>query len=143
MNKNNGHRQKPADLLNSLGRAERLVESRMDAALETRGLSIAKLGVLRVLVQAGEPLPLGQVAERLACVKSNVTQLIDRLEADGLVRRVPDHDDRRSLRAAITPEGQRRYELGKQAEATVERELLATWSPEEREQLVAMLQRFV
>ncbi len=142
MNKTNGHAHNPDALLSALGRAGHIIETRMDTALEAKGLSIAKLGVLRVLVQAGEPLPLGQLAERLACVKSNITQLVDRLEADGLVRRMPDHDDRRSLRAAITPDGQRRYELGKQAEAMVERELLADFSPEEQALLATMLNKF-
>ena len=50
--------------------------------------SAHKLAALHHLTQAGESLPLGQLAERLSCVKSNVTQLVDRLEADGLDSKV-------------------------------------------------------
>jgi DNA-binding MarR family transcriptional regulator len=39
-----------------------------------------------------------------------MTQLVDRLEADGLVTRTSDPADRRSVLAAITEEGRRRYE---------------------------------
>lgn len=79
------------------------------------GLSLAKFGVLAALVEAGEPLPLGQLAERIACVKSNVTQLVDRLEEDGLVRREPDPADRRVTRAAITEDGLARYRTAQAA----------------------------
>ena len=82
------------DLLHAAGS----VESFVDAKLAAVGLSLPKLAALSRLVEAGESLPLGQLAERLACVKSNVTQLIDRLEAEGLVSRLPDPGDRRKPR---------------------------------------------
>lgn len=120
-------------------RTQHVYLARLDAALEGRGLSTAKFGALRVLAGSDEPLALGQLAERLACVRSNITQLVDRLEADGLVQRVPDPEDRRSKRAAITAEGRRRFEAGSRAKLEVERELLASLSPEEAEQLAAAL----
>ena len=113
----------------------------MDQALAAHGLSLAKLSVLRYLIEAGEPLPLGRLAERMECVKSNITQLVDRLEADGLVRRLSDAQDRRSVLAAITSEGRRRYTLGIEDEAMVEQRLLARLSTQEQEQLVALLAR--
>jgi hypothetical protein len=48
----------------------------------------------------------------MTCVRSNITQLVDRLEADGLVSRVEDPRDRRSVRAAITPLGRERQAAG-------------------------------
>src|SRR5438876_9557764 len=77
-----------------------LIEERLNAALDSHGLSLAKLAVLQNLVQASEPLPLGVLSERLGCVKSNITQLIDRLEVDQLVKRLPDPKDRRGVLAA-------------------------------------------
>jgi DNA-binding MarR family transcriptional regulator len=130
-------------LLNSFGHAGRMVENRLDSALATRGLSIAKLGVLKALVRAAEPLPLGQIADRLACVRSNITQLIDRMEAEGLVRRFPDPDDRRSIRATITEEGQRRFSAGIEQESKVERELFSGLSSEEQNQLQNILWHFL
>src|SRR5262245_18283359 len=107
--------QQPSALLEALVRTHVLYVTKQDQALLASGLSTAKLGALLVLAEAAEPVPLGQLAERLACVKSNITQLVDRLEADGLVRRLPDVQDRRSKRAAITPEGRRRTEAGLKA----------------------------
>jgi len=74
----------------------------VEERLADAGLSLPKLAALHQLSQAGDSLPLGQLAERLACVKSNVTQLVDRLEADGLVVRAADPNDRRSRLAVLT-----------------------------------------
>src|SRR3954470_16981310 len=82
--------------------ASSVLEGRLESRLSDVGLSLAKLSALHHLSEAGESLPLGQLAERLSCVKSNVTQLIDRLEADGLVSRTSDPNDRRSRLAVLT-----------------------------------------
>jgi DNA-binding MarR family transcriptional regulator len=63
-------------------------------------------------VKGGEPLSLGECAARMTCVRSNITQLMDRLESDGLVQRVEDPNDRRAVRAAITPMGVKRQAAG-------------------------------
>src|SRR5580765_4645037 len=85
--------------------ASSVLESRLEARLSEVGLSLPKLAALHQLTVAGESLPLGQLAERLACVKSNVTQLVDRLEADGLVNRAADANDRRSRLAGFSSAG--------------------------------------
>ncbi len=134
-------RRQADSVLERLIRAEHLYETRLDTALEAKGLSIAKFGVLRILVESGEPQPLGQLAERLACVKSNITQLVDRLEADGLVKRLPDSSDRRSKLAAITAEGRRRYDIGLKVKLAVEQELVRTLSPLEHDRLASALEK--
>jgi len=116
----------PGALFQRLLSAASVVEARLEDAVAPVGLSLAKLGVLQHLVEAGGPLPLGQLADRIACVKSNVTQLVDRLEAEGLVRRETDRADRRIVRAVITPEGQKRFEEGTRARVRAEQELAAT-----------------
>ena len=133
--------QQSNDLLSTVIHAAGVVQDRLEAALAPTGLSLAKLGALKHLAEANEPLPLGQLAERIACVKSNVTQLVDRLETDELVRRVPDPSDRRSVRAEITPEGRNRYEAGMQALQSAEDELIGELEPGDREQLQRLLSR--
>ncbi len=125
-----------AEILSSAGH---WADGRLDAKLAAQGLSIAKLSVLKELCQASEPLQLGQLAERLACAKSNVTQLVDRLEHEGLVKRVPHPNDRRCMRAAITEEGRRRCEWGAQAESETEHQLFGNLSQAEKEQLASLL----
>ena len=54
-----------------------------------------------------EPLPMRRLAQQLKCEPSNVTGIVDRLEARGLVERRPDPADRRVKVAAATQEGRR------------------------------------
>jgi DNA-binding MarR family transcriptional regulator len=54
---------------------------------------------------ADEPVPMSEVAKWLACDASNVTGIIDRLEARGLVERRPAPGDRRVKMLALTAEG--------------------------------------
>jgi DNA-binding MarR family transcriptional regulator len=129
------------DLLLALAHSGKIAEARLDSALENSGLSLARWFVLQHLAQVGGSLPLGQLGERLACAKSNVTQLVDRLEADRLVERVHDAGDRRSVLAQLTPEGRRRYHDGLRALNAVEEELREEYSPEERRQLDRLLRR--
>ena len=110
------------------------LESRVEARLATVGLSLPKLAALRALV-AGGPVPFGQLAERLACVKSNITQLVDRLEADGFVSRASDPTDRRSRLAAITDAGRRAYEQGIEIHQQVERDVFGALTADESAQL--------
>ena len=69
-------------------------------------LSPAQCHVLH-LIEPGRPIPMGRLAETLACDASNVTGLVDRLESRGLVRRSPSADDRRVKVLALTPSGAR------------------------------------
>lgn len=108
------------DLTLSLLGAAQAVEDRIETSLSPLGLSLAKLNVLGILVGSSTPLTLGDLAQRLACVRSNVTQLVDRLEADGLVRRESDPADRRSIRAVITDSGRDRERAGSLALARVQ-----------------------
>jgi len=110
-------------VMHALVRVARAVEDRWEEALARVELSGPKFGALTVLMQAGEPLSLGELAARLTCVRSNITQLVDRLEADGLVRRVEDPTDRRGKRAAVTPLGVERQSAGARQVEKVQREL--------------------
>jgi DNA-binding MarR family transcriptional regulator len=118
--------------------AAHAVEARLEARLEPLGLSLAKLGVLTRLAEAGEPLPLGTLADRLACVRSNVTQLVDRLEAEKLVARVHDPRDRRCVRAQLTDEGRTRHSAGARALRAAEHEVFARVPARRRAQLAAL-----
>ena len=110
----------------------RSLHGRLEAALEGAGLSGAKYAALEPLARAGEPLTLGELAGRLSCVRSNVTQLVDRLEADGLVERVSDPTDRRAIRARVTPLGVERLAAAQRAVQALQLELAARVPAEER-----------
>jgi len=124
-------------LLHTAYAAQAEVESKLSAV----GLSWAKLAALKALLDAGESLPLGQLAERLSCVKSNITQLVDRLEADGFVARKPDPRDRRTRLAALTAAGRKACKEGTRVQQETERTLLSTLSREEAQQLAMLLEK--
>jgi DNA-binding MarR family transcriptional regulator len=67
-------------------------------------LSPAQCHVLH-RIEPGRPIPMGQLAETLACHASNVTGLVNRLESRGLVRRRPSDTDRRVKVLDLTPVG--------------------------------------
>ena len=126
-----------AALLHAAAAAQDEVEAKLNAI----GLSLAKLAALKVLSEAGESLPLTQLAERLSCVKSNITQLVDRLEADGLVRRLADPNDRRARLATLTAAGRKACREGSRAQEAAERNLLGKLTPAESRQLADLLRK--
>ncbi len=115
--------------------AAREVETRIESALDAVGLSLAKFNVLSRLVEAGDPVPLGCLAELCSCVRSNMTQLIDRLEEERLVERLADPKDRRSVRAVLTATGRERHAAGASVLALTEARIFGRFAAVDREAL--------
>lgn len=115
------------------------LQVRLENALKPIGLSCAKMDVLGQLAAAGEPLPLRMLAEGNNCVPSNMTTLVDRLESEGLVRRVHDPADRRSVRAELTELGSERAAAGSAAIARVQDEFASALTDTERDALDRLL----
>jgi DNA-binding MarR family transcriptional regulator len=84
-----------------IGMAQRV---RAGAALAELGLGFAQAHALRML-DPEDPIPMSVLAERLFCDASNVTGLVDRLEARGLVERRSHDRDRRVKALTLTPSG--------------------------------------
>jgi DNA-binding MarR family transcriptional regulator len=112
--------------------AAKRIECRLEDALAAVGLSIAKYQALNALVSADAPTRLSALAGSLECVRSNVTQLADRLEGDGLIRRVASPDDRRAVHAVVTPLGRQRHAAGAEAIHALQSELAARVDPADR-----------
>ena len=119
-----GRRPAAEALVFSFLSAADAVEARLEGALSPTGLSLAKLAVLHFLAEAKEALPLSDLAARQHCVRSNITQLMDRLEKDGLVRRRADPEDRRSVLAELTPAGEQAHAKGVRALAEAQRAIV-------------------
>ena len=74
--------------------------------LKSYGLTPAQFNVLRILRGAGaEGLVCRDIGERMLAYDPDVTQLLDPLEARGLVKRERQVEDRRAILARITPKG--------------------------------------
>jgi DNA-binding MarR family transcriptional regulator len=119
--------------------AATVLRERLEAALVAIGLSVSKFDALDQLIRSGESLTLGTLAGRLQCVRSNVTQLVDRLEAEGLVKRGSCSEDRRAIRATVTPFGLDRHSAGLEAIRAVQDEVAERLNGVQRAQLVELL----
>ena len=104
-------------------------------------LSPAQCHVLH-LIEPDQPIPMGRIAESLACDASNVTGLIDRLESRGLVRRQPSAGDRRVKVLELTPAGAHLRSVVMER-MTRPPESLGRLTADEQKALVRMLKRLL
>lgn len=134
----------PADngaVMFGLLQAAGVVQGRVAVALGAVGLSFPKYEVLHYLRNSGEPLSLGKLAECQQCARSNITQLVDRLEGEGLVRRVDDPTDRRSVLAELTAAGAALADRGAGQIEEVRVQFAESFTSEERAELARLLAR--
>lgn len=90
----------------SVMRVQQLLLAQFDAALADLGLTFARFEALVLLTFSREGrLPMRVVGERLMIHATSATHIVQRLEAQGLVQRVPNPDDGRGTLAVITPAG--------------------------------------
>jgi DNA-binding MarR family transcriptional regulator len=90
----------------SIMRAHQILIADLDARLRPFGITFSRYEALVLLTHShGGALPLSKIGERLQVHATSVTNVIDRLEAAGLVRREPNPNDGRGILAVITDEG--------------------------------------
>ena len=123
------------EAFSALAFAARLMHRTMDAWADQFGLSGTRLGVLFMLRHQPEGVPLGLMATRLHFTPRNVTGLVDHLERDGLVTRVPDPADRRSVLARLTDQGRDRIDAVWEQAIRLQRDLLDGFTDKELAQL--------
>ena len=95
-------------------------------------LSPPQLWFLKRLYDAGAPQPISFFADGVYSNRSNASQMIDRLEADGLVYRIENPRDRRSKLVELTDAGVERMRHAEASHMQLARELLAPLTEEER-----------
>jgi DNA-binding MarR family transcriptional regulator len=97
-------------------RVQQIIQSAVDGALKPHGLTFARYEALVLLTFARQGnLPMRVMGERLQLHPTSVTNIVDRLEKDGLVKRVPHPTDRRTTLVEITSDGQARREQATEA----------------------------
>ena len=88
-----------------------LIEGEVRARLrEAFATTLPRFDLLAQLDRAADGLTMGELSSRLMVSNGNVTGLTDALVREGLVSRLPDPGDRRSLRIRLTPEGKRAFD---------------------------------
>lgn len=126
-------------LITTISHVGDLVEDELNQNLGAIGLSTTKLHALHQIHQHKQPIPLSEIASQTGCVKSNITQLIDRLVSEGLVERTRSEQDRRKVLAVLTSKGKRSHEKGMKLLKETENRILSRFSTQEKEKLVQLL----
>ena len=96
-------------LLNEIGIIDQLAQNRLERLLPD-GLKVSHFVVLNHLVRLGDDRTPVQLARAFQVTKGAITNTLQRLEARGLVRVVPDPQDGRSKRVRLTAAGRRMRE---------------------------------
>ena len=88
-----------------LMRASRSVVSRVEPLVGAQGLTLTQLGVLEGILHKG-PMTHRELGRKVLTSAGNMTDVVDKLEGRGLVRRVRAAADRRQVRVELTEAGQ-------------------------------------
>lgn len=107
----------------SVMRAQQILLARTEAVLRPLGLTFARYEVLMLLLfSRRDALPMKTIGSRLQVHPTSVTNAVDRLEAAGLVRRVPHPQDGRAVLVELTEHGR---SLAAQATDALNRDVFA------------------
>jgi DNA-binding MarR family transcriptional regulator len=116
-----------------------------DETMAEFGLSEGEWKVLNHLRKAGPPYrrSAGQLAQRIELSSGAMTNRLDRLEEAGLVRRLPDPEDRRSVQVELTAAGRRAWDDSISAQAAKEALVAGALNAKEKRQLNDLLRRLM
>lgn len=99
----------PVGIVGRVQRLSRLLEAEIQSFFRRHGLDNSEADVLTTLRRSGAPYELtpGQLVKASMVTSGAITKRIDRMAAKGLVERVPDFADRRTVRVRLTDHGRR------------------------------------
>jgi DNA-binding MarR family transcriptional regulator len=131
----------PMGVFGRIVRASKLTEAQQEALFGRYGLSGPELDLLFTLRRAGPPYRLNPTALRRAAMVTSggMTKRLDRLEALGHIRRLPDPSDRRGVQVELQPGAIHLTDEVVDAHLANERRLLEPLSPAERKRVANAL----
>jgi DNA-binding MarR family transcriptional regulator len=123
----------------------RRLQRMMDETLSEFGLDSGDYKVIGALSQAGPPFRStpGRLARRMELSSGTMTSRLDRLESAGMVRRLPDPDDRRSVLVELTEQGSETYQSTVGVQAEKEALVTSALSAREKAQLNGLLRKMM
>jgi DNA-binding MarR family transcriptional regulator len=135
----------PLEVLSRVTRLARHLDRARRDAFAAHGLEQWSFDVLAALRRTGAPYELAprELLERTLVTSGAMTNRIDRLEADLLVERRPDADDRRSVLVRLTAAGAAVVEACLAELLEHERAILAALAPGEANVLAGLLRRLL
>jgi DNA-binding MarR family transcriptional regulator len=135
----------PLEVLSRVTRLARHLDRARRGAFEAHDLEVWEFDVLAALRRAGSPYVLspGQLLAQTLVTSGTMTNRVDRLESGGLVQRLPDPADRRGVHVRLTPRGKERVDAALADLLARERELLASLTGAEQQELSTLLRALV
>jgi DNA-binding MarR family transcriptional regulator len=135
----------PMGIVGRIGRLSRVLDRELKEFFSANGLERWEFDVLATLRRCGPPyeLPAGALNRAAMVTSGAITNRIDRLATKGLVERVPDAEDRRSVRVRLTKRGLAKIDELVAPHVANEARLLVTLSPREREDLATLLRNLL
>jgi len=135
----------PLGVIGRISRVARHFELSIEERLANYGLNMPAFYVLAALRRSGHPYQLSptKLYNSLLISSGAMTNRIDRLEAAGLVRRVPDPSDGRAVLVGLTLKGRRLIDFAIQGHNENERSLLSRLTAQEADELAALLRRLL
>jgi MarR family transcriptional regulator for hemolysin len=130
----------PSSMMKLVGRAARGFMRIADADLRELGFAMGQVPVLMAL-KGGRALSQTELARYAQVEQPSMAQLLNRMERDGLVERVPDPADKRSRLILLTPAAAKRLPKAKAMMQARTTEALAGFKAQEVEQLMDLLLR--
>jgi DNA-binding MarR family transcriptional regulator len=130
-------------IVDRIGGINRRIKWMHDETLDQLDLTYSDWHVLTALRWAGAPYrrKAGELARRADLTSGAMTSRLDALEAEGLVRRLRDPDDRRSVLVELTEKGRKKHQQAMGIQAQKEALLADALSDREKEQLNGLLRR--
>ena len=135
----------PMQVWSRIDRLAGILDERRKRAFSAHDLEAWEFDVLAALRRSGAPhrLSPGQLLRETHVTSGTMTNRINRLVARGAVTRDADPHDRRGAQVALTPVGLALVDAALAALTELEGELLADWSPGERDRLASALRRLL
>jgi MarR family 2-MHQ and catechol resistance regulon transcriptional repressor len=105
-------------------------------------LTTPQFGVLEILYKRG-PLPLKKISDEMMVTGANITCVVDNLEKENLVRRIPSKEDRRVIHAELTPQGKNKIDSIYPAYTKNIAEMFSLLSESEQKELLKLLSKIL
>jgi len=130
----------PPNPMKLIGRAARMFTRIADGELREFGFATGQLPVL-VALKGGKALSQAELARLAQVEQPSMAQLLNRMERDGLVERVPDPADKRSRLISLTADAARRMPKARAVMEARTRQAMAGFTEQEAAQLIELLLR--
>ncbi len=130
----------PPNPMKLVGRAFRGFTKIADGVLRDQGFATGQMPVLGSL-KGGAALSQAELARIAQVEQPSMAQLLNRMERDGIVERLPDPSDKRSRLISLTKAAAKRIHVAKDVMGALNAEVLTGFSSQEIDQLTSLLQR--